>query len=186
MILAFTGAGISKDSGITTFMETPFLRDRLTRSFASNYPQNYRETVIEMSEVCRNSSPNDAHYALYDYNIPIITMNVDELHERAGSKPLLLHGSLPSEEQYNFADELFNKPVLYGDPAPNYPKAFDKVNQLKSSDTLLVIGASRFTSVAVEIREIAHANGVNIIEIQEDAVFKVREILENITKKQEV
>lgn len=183
MILAFTGAGISKDSGISTFMERPEIRDRLTRNFATNYPENYRQLIIETSEICRQASPNDAHYALFDHKIPIITMNIDELHERAGSKPLLLHGSLPNEDQYNYSDQLFNKPVLYGDPAPNYPKAYQMVDQLKSSDTLLVIGASRFTGVAVEIREIAYANGVNIIEIQEDASFKVREILENITNK---
>ena len=183
MIIAFTGAGISKDSGISTFMERPDVRDRLTRNFAVNYPENYRETVIEMAEMARSASPNDAHYALYDYKIPIITMNVDELHEKAGSTPLLLHGSLPDESQYNRADELFNKPVLYGDPAPNYSKAYRMVDQLGEKDTLLVIGASRFTGIAVELREIAYANGVNIIEIQEDAILKVRETLEHITKK---
>ena len=183
VILAFTGAGISKDSGISTFMERPEIRDRLTRSFATNYPDNYRQLIIEMSELCRQASPNDAHYALFDYDIPIITMNIDELHERAGSTPLLLHGSLPHEEHYNFSDQLFNQPVLYGDPAPNYQKAYQLVNQLQSGDTLLVIGASRFTGVAVEIREIAYANNANIIEIQEDASFKVRETLENIRKK---
>lgn len=183
MIIAFTGAGISKDSGISTFMERPDVRDRLTRNFAVNYPENYRETVTEMAEMARSASPNDAHYALYDYKIPIITMNVDELHEKAGSKPLLLHGSLPDENQYNRADELFNRPVLYGDPAPNYSKAYQMVDQLGEKDTLLVIGASRFTGIAVDLREIAYANGVNIVEIQEDAISKVRETLENITKK---
>lgn len=183
MIIAFTGAGISKDSGISTFMERSDVRDRLTRNFAVNYPENYRELVTELSETAKNASPNDAHYALFDYNIQVITMNIDELHEKAGSKPLLLHGNLPDEAEYNHADQLFNKPVLYGDPAPNYPKAYRMVDQLGQKDTLLVIGASRFTSVAVEIREIAYANGVNIIEIQEDAVFKVREILEKIKEK---
>lgn len=183
MIVAFTGAGISKDSGISTFMENRSIRDRLTRSFASQYPENYRETIIEMAETASVSSANDAHYALFDFKIPIITMNIDGLHEKAGSQPLLLHGSLPNEDEYYLADQLFNKPVLYGDPAPNYPKAYQMVNKLKEGDTLLVVGASRFTKVAIELREIAHGNGANIIEIQEDAVFKVRETLEKIINR---
>lgn len=183
MIIAFTGAGISKDSGISTFMEDLSIRDRLTRSFASKHPENYRETIIEMAETASISSPNDAHYALFDFKIPIITMNIDGLHEKAGSKPLLLHGSLPNEDEYYLADQLFNKPVLYGDPAPNYPKAYQMVNRLKAGDTLLVVGASRFTNIAVELRELAHGNGANIIEIQAEAVFKVRERLEQITNR---
>lgn len=183
MIIAFTGAGISKDSGISTFMEDRSIRDRLTRNFASKYPENYRKTITEMAKAASISLPNDAHDALFDFKIPIITMNIDGLHEKAGSHPLLLHGSLPSKDEYNLSDQLFNKPVLYGDPAPNYPKAYQMVNKLKAGDTLLVVGASRFTKIAIELRELAHGHGANIIEIQEDAVFKVREKLEKITNR---
>ena len=183
MIIAFTGAGISKESGISTFIDRPDVRDRLYRSFANSYPEEYRQTIKELSESIKEAEPNDAHYALADYDIPIITMNIDGLHEKAGSKPILLHGSLPTEDEYAYADELFNKPVLYGDPAPNYHKAYQKVMKLKENDTLLVIGASRFTGIAVDLRELAYSNGVNIIEIQDNASRKVRETLEHITKK---
>ena len=48
MILAFTGAGISKDSGINTFMEMPEVRDRLYRTFATAHPQAYQETIRDL------------------------------------------------------------------------------------------------------------------------------------------
>ncbi|HZJ87131.1 MAG TPA: Sir2 family NAD-dependent protein deacetylase [Erysipelothrix sp.] len=180
MIIAFTGAGISSDSGIATFMENHAIRDRLTRKFASENPEQYRQTIAEMVDIVNQAGPNDAHYALKDYDIDIITMNIDGLHEEAGSSPLLLHGELPKGEELLYADSLWNKPVLYGDPAPNYGKALNKVNQLGEDDILLVIGASRHTKIAVEIREIAHVNGAEILEIQEDAAFEVREVLEEL------
>ncbi len=180
MILAFTGAGISRDSGIATFMENHSVRDRLTRKFASENPEAYRQTIAEMVDIVESAGPNDAHYALVDYGIDVITMNIDGLHEEAGSTPILLHGELPRGDELLYADSLWNKPVLYGDPAPNYGKAMNKVNQLKEDDVLLVIGASRHTKIAVEIRELAFNNGAEIIEIQEDAAFEVREVLEDL------
>mgnify|MGYP001316303085 CR=1 FL=1 len=180
MIIAFTGAGISKESGISTFMDRPDIREKLYRSFAHSYPEEYRATIKEMCEKIKLAEPNDAHYALADYDIPVITMNIDGLHEKAGSSPILLHGSLPSEDEYDIADQLFNKPVLYGDPAPNYHKAMKKVMSLKEGDILLVIGASRFTGIAVDLREIAYANGAQIIEIQKDASTEVRRTLEHL------
>ncbi|CAM3700793.1 Sir2 family NAD-dependent protein deacetylase [Erysipelothrix urinaevulpis] len=182
MILAFTGAGISKESGISTFMERPDVRDRLHRQFALEYPEVYRETIKTLSEDIRVKEPNDAHYALSDYNIPIITMNIDRLHEKAGSSPILLHGELPSVDEYEYAELLYNKPVLYGDPAPNYHKAYEKVMELKENDTFLIVGASHFTGIAVDLREIARSQGATIIEIQENASQNVRRILEKLNE----
>lgn len=54
------------------------------------------------------ATPNDAHIALAEHDIPIITMNIDGLHQRAGSKHILpIHGTLPDI-------------ILYEDPAPLY------------------------------------------------------------------
>lgn len=184
-IIAFTGAGISKESGISTFMDRPDVRDRLYRSFAQKYPEEYRETVKVLSEEIRAASPNDAHYALADYKIPIITMNIDGLHEKAGSEPILLHGTLPNPEEYAYADELYNKPVLYGDPAPNYYRGLEEVMTLEEGDVLLVIGASLYTGIAVDIRQIARSKGARIIEIQDNAATKVRKTLEELLGKKE-
>lgn len=180
MIIAFTGAGISKASGIATFMEQPDVRDRLYRSYAQKNPKSYRYTVKKLYNTVIDAEPNDAHYALNEYDVSIITMNIDGLHEKAGSLPLTLHGTLPSFEELKIADTLYNKPVLYGDQAPNYQKAYQMVSEMSEEDTLLVIGASHHTAIAQELRNIALYNGVRIIEIQEDAVRETREVLERL------
>ena len=90
---------------------------------------------------------------------------------------------MPSEEELAYADTLWNKPVLYGDPAPNYQKAITLVNRLGENDTLLVIGASMHTGISIDIREIAYANGANVIEIQDNAVEEVRKTLDALKEK---
>lgn len=183
MIIAFTGAGISRDSGIRTFMEQPHVREKLYRSFATSNPKEYNKTIQDLYNVVALAEPNDAHYALAEFGIFVVTMNIDGLHELAGSEVLALHGTLPHRDELNRAHELWNKPVLYGDPAPNYAKAMRRINTLGENDVLLVVGASRHTAIAVEIRELAYRNGAEIIEIQANAAQEVRKII--TTLKQE-
>lgn len=166
MMLALTGAGISASSGIPTFQAQPGIRRKLTRSFADRHPEEHRETIRQMEEACERAEPNDAHYALAEYHIPVITMNVDGLHQRAGSAFVLpIHGSLPDI-------------VLYDDPAPLYPTAFEWVLRLGDYDTLLVIGTSYFTAIAVELKRLAERNGARVLEIDDDAEHRVRAYLE--------
>ncbi len=166
MMIALTGAGISAPSGIPTFQAQPGIRRKLTRSFADRHPAEYRETIRQLTEACRKAEPNDAHYALAEYHIPVITMNVDELHQKAGSALVLpIHGDLPDI-------------VLYDDPAPLYPTAFEWVLRLGAYDTLLVIGTSYFTAISVELKKLAERNGARVLEITDDAEHKVREYLE--------
>lgn len=167
MIIAFTGAGISAASGIPTFADQPGIRDKLTRTFARMHPDEYNKTINEMWDNCKRAEPNDAHYALVEYNVPIITMNIDQLHSRAGSKDVLeIHGVFPNI-------------VLYGDPAPMYNKALDWVDTLEEGDTLLVVGTSYYTMISEKIRAEAIVNGASIIEINDDAEHRVREFLKN-------
>ena len=77
MILAFTGAGISRASGIPTFGEQPDIRSYLTRDFAEIYPNQYKEVIRKLQETCAAAAPNDAHLAIAEYDITVITMNVD-------------------------------------------------------------------------------------------------------------
>ena len=119
-IIAFTGAGISKQSNIPTFMEAPEVRDKLFRSFAKTHHEEYNAVIRQLKENMRSAEPNDAHFALKEYNIPVITMNIDGLHAKAGTKALELHGGLPEDDEMDIAWSLYNKPVLYGDAAPNY------------------------------------------------------------------
>ena len=78
-IIAFTGAGISKQSNIPTFMERPDVREKLFRSYAQRHHEEYNEVIRQLKANMNGAKPNDAHYALAEYHIPIITMNIDYL-----------------------------------------------------------------------------------------------------------
>lgn len=179
-IIAFTGAGISKESGIDTFMERPQVRDCLHRHVANLEPERYKEAIKLMKDQIDQAQPNDAHLALSEYNIDVITMNIDGLHQKAGSHPICLHGSLPSDEELDNCDKLYNKPVLYGDMAPQYQVALEKVSSLSEGDVLLVIGASDSTAISVQLQMIAQSLGAQIIQIQSNAKHQVRKVLEEI------
>lgn len=121
--------------------------------------------------------PNDAHYALAEYCIPIITMNVDELHQFAkksweNSPQLILpiHGKLPTEEELPYCDKLAEAPMLYGDIAPNYFKAYCMVKKLQLGDTFLIIGASDYTN----------GQHASVVEINDNAEVKVRNFYNNV------
>lgn len=179
-IIAFTGAGISKQSHIPTFMERPDIREKLFRSFAQEHPLEYNEVIKQLKASMNGALPNDAHVALAQFKIPVITMNIDGLHQLAGTEALELHGGLPSDDEMDIAYTLYNKPVLYGDMAPNYQKAYEMVYDLEPGDILMVIGCSYHTAIACDLREVAKYKGAKIIEIQEDAAHNVRKVLEEV------
>ena len=181
-ILAFTGAGISKQSNIPTFMERPDVREKLFRSYANSHHEEYNAVIRQLQANMNGAKPNDAHIALAEYKIPVVTMNIDGLHKLAGSDALEMHGGLPEDDEMDKAYSLYNKPVLYGDPAPNYQKAYEMVYDLEPDDVFLVIGCSFHTAIAVDLREIARSRGARIIEIQEDAAHNVRKVLEKLIK----
>ena len=168
MIIAFTGAGISKASGIPTFDEMGNLREKLERTFATRHKDEFNSIMAQLSAACEQAEPNDAHIALAEYNIPVITMNIDSLHIRAGSKNVLeVHGSLRE-----------NNVVLYGDSAPVYTEALDWVDRLGNKDTILIIGTSFYTTFSSQVKQTAENNGVNIVIINADAEHEVRKYLE--------
>lgn len=174
MIVAFTGAGISKDSGVFTFQDKPGIRDKLTREFATNHPYEYIDLMEEFVETVKDKEPNAAHLALAEYDIPVITMNVDGLHEKAGTKHLIpLHGRLPNDKELSHCHLLYNTPVLYGDPAPNYERAYDLLWLMDYGDILLVVGASTYTNISVGIRDYVRSHKVRVVEIQRDAAIEV-------------
>ena len=166
MIIAFTGAGISKESGIPTFEDMGDTRDKLSRQFARTRPLEYQKIIDKLIRYSEEAIPNNAHIALAQYDIPILTMNIDNLHQRVGSKHVVnLHGELP------------NNIVLYGDSAPNYQIAYDWVELLRDGDIFLIIGASKYTNVALSLRVMAISSGARVVEIQDNAATKVPEFL---------
>lgn len=183
-LIFFTGAGISLESGIPTFAEQDGLRNKLTRDYALTQTTDYVNTIKTMRDLCQKAEPNAAHKAIASLNVPVITMNIDGLHEKAGSKNVnAIHGRFPTDEeisQDNFKFML-NVPVLYGDPAPRYEEARRLVNSLKYKDSVFVIiGTSFYTTISMDLKERAVKRGAKIILINEDATTKVPELVERL------
>lgn len=185
-IIFFTGAGISASAGIPTFDEQEGLRDKLTRSYCMNHPEEYKRTIEKMREACDAATPTAAHLAIAETGYPVITMNIDGLHEKAGTKRLYpIHGRLPNDEE--FAGDLskqFNIPVLYDDPAPLYDKARRLVQSLEFGRSIFVIiGTSYYSAISVELASRAKRRGAKIIEINRDADILVPRLCAEIEKK---
>ena len=180
-IIAFTGAGVSKESGIDTFQDRPGIREKLTREFALENPEEFRKVMQEFKDCLEGKVPNDAHKALADFEIPIITMNVDNLHELAGSTDVVkMHGRMPTDEEMATVHKLRGVPVLYGDSAPEYATALNKLSSYNAGDVLLVIGASNYTQISFDIKCQAQYQGMHVVEIQRDAASMTRWYLERL------
>lgn len=180
-VIFFTGAGISAESGIPTFAEMDGIRDKLSRDFARNHPVEYIQTIREMKEVCDKAEPNAAHIAIAKAGFPVITMNIDKLHTKAGSEHVVeVHGKLPTEEQLNrglFVAQEYGGIVLYGDSAPEYQTAGSLIDKLKYKDSYFVIvGTSFYTTISSQALKWAQKRGAKIILINHNATTEVPEV----------
>lgn len=104
-IVVLSGAGISAESGLKTFRDSDGLWEGYDVMEVAT-PRGWRsnpQLVLDFYNVRRKdvaaASPNAAHYGLAelqnDFDVTIITQNIDDLHERAGSKNVLhLHGEI--------------------------------------------------------------------------------------------
>ena len=104
-LVVLTGAGISAESGLKTFRDSDGLwegydiNEVATATAWRKNPALVQEFYNMRRKNVRDSTPNAAHYALAeleeDFDVYIITQNIDDLHERAGSKNILhLHGEI--------------------------------------------------------------------------------------------
>lgn len=102
-IVILTGAGISAESGLQTFRDADGLwegynvYDVATPEAWSRNPEMVQEFYNMRRKAVLEADPNPAHYALAKleekYSVTIITQNIDNLHERAGSSNVVhLHG----------------------------------------------------------------------------------------------
>ena len=117
-LVVLSGAGISAESGLKTFRggdglwENHRVEDVATAEAWRRNPELvtrfYNERRLQLLTV----EPNDAHRILADlesqFNVQIITQNVDNLHERAGSSRVLhLHGELTKVRSTGYTEEVF-------------------------------------------------------------------------------
>jgi len=104
-LVVLTGSGISAESGIKTFRESGGLWEGYDVYEVATPEGWYKNPALVLEfynqrrKQARESNPNEAHNILADleahFNITIITQNVDNLHERAGSSNIIhLHGEL--------------------------------------------------------------------------------------------
>lgn len=171
-IIAFTGAGISKSAGIPTFEEIPNIKEKLSVEFKEQYPKEFKDAIDLLINNVKEKEPTKAHKILAELEIPIITMNVDNLHTKAGSKNVIeLHG--------NYLEDNI---VLYGQEMHDSNKAIkliqDTANLAKENNekaVLLVIGTSMQTAFANILVLIARANGMNDLYIDNNADEEVEQ-----------
>lgn len=131
-LIVLTGAGISAESGLKTFRDTDGLwmgYDVYEVASPQGWQKN-PELVLDFynerrKEVAK-ALPNAAHKAIADlqsdYNVIVITQNIDDLHERAGSKNVIhLHGEIfkmRSEKDENTFYEIRDE-IHLGEKAPD-------------------------------------------------------------------
>jgi NAD-dependent deacetylase len=168
-IIVFSGAGISAESGLKTFRDSDGLWENYNISEVAT-PEAWIKNpklVLDFYNLRRKqvleSKPNQAHYSLVDleknFDIQIITQNIDDLHERAGSKKILhLHGEILkakssktnkqhkiSGHQLNIGDlckqkhQLRPDIVWFGEAVPNMVIA---EKMCRNADILIIIGTS--------------------------------------------
>ena len=130
-VVVLTGAGISAESGISTFRDSDGLweqyrvEDVATPEAYERNPELVLEFYNERRRQLFSVIPNEGHRQLVRleqrYNVKIITQNVDNLHERAGSTSVLhLHGELTkarSDKDSRLIVEIGDRDIHLGDKA---------------------------------------------------------------------
>ncbi len=168
-IVVLTGAGMSAESGLKTFRDADGLWEghdvmqvASPQGFAAN-PELVLEFYNQRRRQLLEVDPNAAHIDLanleQDFNVSIVTQNVDDLHERAGSTNVLhLHGELfkirSTYDEFDVREwrkdlvigdtcdkgyQLRPHIVWFGEAVPMIPKAIDIC---QTADILMIIGTS--------------------------------------------
>lgn len=169
-VVVFTGAGISAESGLNTFRDSDGLWEQYdimevaTPEAWAKQPELVLKFYNQRKQQILEAQPNAAHTALAElenhFDVQIITQNIDDLHERAGSNNVLhLHGlitKVQSSKDPNLVFDIGNAPINYGDlcedgsqirphvvwfgeDVPNMPIAYQMV---KEADIFIIIGTS--------------------------------------------
>ncbi len=177
-ITILTGAGVSAESGITTFRDSDGLWENHKVEDVAAIEGWYRNPalVLDFYNARRAQlatvKPNAAHLAIAslenDYDVTVVTQNVDNLHERAGSTRIIhLHGELTKVRPENCCNDMdgYSEETVFdigsdeihvGDLAPNgaqlrphivwfgeaVPKIEAAIDAVEAADILLIVGTS--------------------------------------------
>ena len=168
-LVVLTGAGVSAESGLKTFRDSDGLwegydiEEVATATAWKRNPTLVLEFYNFRRQNVKEAIPNDAHYALAqleeDFDVHIVTQNIDDLHERAGSTQVLhLHGEIlkmrsvkndkliyPIEGDIQLGDtaedggQLRPHIVWFEEPVPMIEEA---IRIVKKADIFMVVGTS--------------------------------------------
>ena len=177
-IVVLTGAGVSAESGLSTYRDSGGTWDNYDPMVVASIQGwlNDPETVLEFYNGLRtrmhNCQPNAAHRDIAalekDYDVVVVTQNVDDLHERAGSTNIIhLHGEATKvrpEDTFNDYDGFSEKavvdvgyaPVRIGDKDQRgvqmrphivffgeaVPKMDAAIRAVEQADVVLIVGTS--------------------------------------------
>ena len=177
-ITVLTGAGVSAESGISTFRDSDGLWENHSVDDVASIEGWYRNPslVLDFYNARRaqlaDVRPNAAHLAIAsleeDFDVTVVTQNVDNLHERAGStKVVHLHGELTKVRPENCCNDRdgFSEATVFdigtdaihvGDMAPNgaqlrphivwfgeaVPKIDAAIDAVEAADIVLIVGTS--------------------------------------------
>lgn len=168
-LVALTGAGISAESGLRTFRDSDGLWEgydvtevATPRAWRKN-PELVLKFYNERRKNVAEARPNAAHYGLAelqkDFDVTIITQNIDDLHERAGSSNIIhLHGEIfkmRSEKNETIIKEIRGN-INVGDLAEDggqfrphivwfeepVPKIEEAIPVVYAADIFVVVGTS--------------------------------------------
>lgn len=171
-IVVLTGAGISAESGISTFRDTNGLWENYNVMDVATHEAWYKNKALvtqfynERRAQLKRVSPNSAHIGLKEweqwFQVVVITQNVDNLHERAGSSHIIhLHGELTKVCSENNTNMVYELPedkyevhigdkaedgaqlrpfvVFFNEPVPMMDTAIKECN---NADIFVIIGTS--------------------------------------------
>ena len=183
-LVVFSGAGISAESGLSTFRDNDGLWDKYDINEVAT-PEAWKSNpklVLDFYNLRRKqvmeSKPNEAHTYIAalenNFNVEVITQNIDDLHERAGSSNVThLHGEILNARstfddsitrlktsELNIGDccsnggQLRPDVVWFGEPVP---KMVDAMNICEKADILIIVGTSLTVYPAANILDFVPA-----------------------------
>jgi len=190
-IAVLSGAGVSAESGLKTFRDSDGLwegyaiEEVATPQAWQKNPKTVLEFYNQRRQAVRVAEPNAAHYALAEleesFDVTVITQNIDDLHERAGSSKVLhLHGEILKSRSSIDPDLIYPlgirdielgelcerrsqlRPhvVWFGEAVPAMEKAMEVTAQ---ADVFLIVGTSLAVYPAAGLAEYAAPQAVKFL-----------------------
>lgn len=190
-VLVFTGSGISAPSGIPTFRDANGLwgkfriEDVATPEAWARNPQMVLDFYNMRRAQAASVQPNAGHLAIAEleryFNVTVVTQNVDDLHERAGSSRVIhLHGELRKARSTKDPELIYDiggapiqlgdlcelgsqlRPhiVWFGEAVPAIDGVLDIVS---NADRVLVVGTSLMVYPAAGLLDLLRADAIKVL-----------------------